>query len=163
MSIYPGKNKIGRKNVVVRPSSIKGRGLFARRLLVLGAWICQYPGIIHICPSKGPKTRKLAKKYKHVELVTISPGKILEGYTSNNYARYANHSCKPNAKILVINKKEGAVWLNAIADIAEGEEITVSYGKNFFGLPLCQCPSCKKNTKGALREMKQLSKKAGIK
>jgi hypothetical protein len=61
------------------------------------------------------------------------------------YMRLLNHSCAPSAKFKTarISGMYGFI-VEAIHDIYDGEEITVSYGKDYFrGLGLeCLCEIC---------------------
>ena len=52
-------------------------------------------------------------------------------------ARFANHDCNANAK-LVMRGSEG-MEVVATRDIEVGEEITVTYGDNYFGVDNCEC------------------------
>ncbi|KAL1961537.1 hypothetical protein VTN77DRAFT_1624 [Rasamsonia byssochlamydoides] len=52
-------------------------------------------------------------------------------------ARFANHDCDANGK-LVTRGNEG-MQVVAIRDIHVGEEITVSYGDDYFGIDNCEC------------------------
>lgn len=62
-------------------------------------------------------------------------------------ARYANHSCSPNAELQIVYHDEDEpidVNIAAVRDIMAGEEITVSYGNEFFGKnnARCACSTC---------------------
>jgi histone-lysine N-methyltransferase SUV420H len=52
-------------------------------------------------------------------------------------ARFANHDCNANGS-LTTRGNEGMSVL-AMRDIHEGEEITVSYGEDYFGVDNCEC------------------------
>lgn len=52
-------------------------------------------------------------------------------------ARFANHDCNANAK-LVTRGSEG-MQVVAVRDIDLGDEITVDYGDNYFGDDNCEC------------------------
>jgi histone-lysine N-methyltransferase SUV420H len=52
-------------------------------------------------------------------------------------ARFANHDCDANGS-LTTRGNEGMSVL-AMRDIYEGEEITVSYGEDYFGVDNCEC------------------------
>ncbi|KKK17782.1 hypothetical protein P175DRAFT_0463259 [Aspergillus ochraceoroseus IBT 24754] len=52
-------------------------------------------------------------------------------------ARFANHDCNANGR-LVTRGSEG-MQVVATRDIYIGEEITVSYGEDYFGLDNCEC------------------------
>ncbi|KAJ5084168.1 hypothetical protein NUU61_008747 [Penicillium alfredii] len=52
-------------------------------------------------------------------------------------ARFANHDCNANSR-LTTRGSEG-MSVVAVRDIHEGEEITVSYGEDYFGIDNCEC------------------------
>lgn len=52
-------------------------------------------------------------------------------------ARFANHDCDANGR-LVVRGSEG-MQIVATRDIYIGEEITVSYGDDYFGIDNCEC------------------------
>lgn len=52
-------------------------------------------------------------------------------------ARFANHDCNANGR-LVTRGNEG-MSVMATRDIHEGDEITVSYGEDYFGIDNCEC------------------------
>jgi SET domain-containing protein len=67
----------------------------------------------------------------------------VDGSTRRNVARYANHSCRPNAESDIVR---GKVILRAVKRIRPGEEITYDYGEEYFELFLrptgCRCAKC---------------------
>jgi SET domain-containing protein len=67
----------------------------------------------------------------------------IDGSSRANIARYANHSCRPNAESDVAN---GKVILRAIKTILPGREITYDYGREYFELIIkprgCKCAHC---------------------
>ena len=58
--------------------------------------------------------------------------------------RYANHSCRPNAKARTVGHK---VFLRAIKNINPGDEITYNYGRDYFLNVItprgCKCDKCR--------------------
>ena len=68
----------------------------------------------------------------------------IDGSTRSNTARYANHSCRPNAESDLVR---GKIVLRALKNIASGEEITYDYGREYFDLFLkakgCKCTKCR--------------------
>ncbi|KAK2066706.1 hypothetical protein P8C59_000497 [Phyllachora maydis] len=51
-------------------------------------------------------------------------------------ARFANHDCNANARL--VTKGQSAIEVIACRDIEVGEEITVTYGENYFGEDNCE-------------------------
>lgn len=64
-------------------------------------------------------------------------------------ARFSNHDCNANAR-LVTRGSEG-MQVVAVRDIAVGDEITVTYGDNYFGEENCECLclTCEEAGRGA--------------
>jgi histone-lysine N-methyltransferase SUV420H len=52
-------------------------------------------------------------------------------------ARFANHDCDANAKLNTTGPH--GIHIMALRDIALGEEITVTYGEDYFGIDNCEC------------------------
>src|SRR5438552_969204 len=50
--------------------------------------------------------------------------RYIDGNTLKNTARYINHSCDPNCEIQTTSR---AIWIVALRDIPEGEELTYRY------------------------------------
>lgn len=63
-------------------------------------------------------------------------------------ARFANHDCNANARLVFQDPR--SMKIEAIRPIAVGEEITVTYGDNYFGEGNCECLclTCEKHGRG---------------
>jgi hypothetical protein len=90
------------------PSSIHGRGCFARTALAAGAFIGTFEG--PEVDEDGP----------HVLWAYDPEGAGLRARRGHNLLRWLNHSADPNARF-------DAFDLYARRDIAAGEEITIDY------------------------------------
>ncbi len=107
-------------------------GLFAEENIKKGDLIIQYIGEVLT-------NEEADKLVNNRYLFYIEKDYNLNGATTKNIARYANHSCNPNAESEIKNKK---VFLRAIKDIEKGEEITFDYGEEYFKeylLGKCNC------------------------
>ncbi|KAL8854978.1 MAG: hypothetical protein Q9221_000174 [Calogaya cf. arnoldii] len=64
-------------------------------------------------------------------------------------ARFANHDCKANARLVTCGSE--GMQIVAAREIGVGEEITVTYGDNYFGEGNCECLclTCEKTGCGA--------------
>ncbi len=120
----------------VRRSSA-GLGLFAKEPIKKGEFIIEYTGKI--------LTQKEADKKGGRYLFEVNSRKVIDGSPRSNKARYANHSCCPNAEVII---KKGRVLLYATKNIKAGEEITYDYGKEYFDEYIkpkgCKCKKCQK-------------------
>ncbi|KAK6833649.1 hypothetical protein PG987_008343 [Apiospora arundinis] len=52
-------------------------------------------------------------------------------------ARFANHDCDANAQLKIMS--QSSIEIYATRDIEEGEEVTVTYGNDYFGDDNCEC------------------------
>lgn len=120
---------------------IAGLGLFAGEDIKKGEIIIEYIGNIL---NKEEADKKTSSQY----LFEVSRNKTIDGTPRWNIARYANHSCDGNAESDV---KKGRVFVIAIKNIKEGDEIVYDYGEEFvkeYIAPYgCRC-SAKKHLYG---------------
>ncbi|KAJ0109645.1 hypothetical protein J7T55_014207 [Diaporthe amygdali] len=67
-------------------------------------------------------------------------------------ARFANHDCGANAKLVITG--QAGIDIVAIRRIEVGEEITVTYGENYFGEDNCEClcQTCENNLANGWRQ-----------
>ena len=116
-----------------------GLGLFATAPIERGAFIIAYKGRRI---SNALATRLEARGARY--LYEINSSWTIDGSSRRNIARYANHSCRPNAESDVV---KGKVILRAIKNIKPGDEITYDYGPDYFEIFLepagCRCDKCR--------------------
>ena len=126
-------------DVVTRPSSISGQGLFATRAFSPDEIIAPYMG--EILTSRPIKSSESTATY----ILEIKPGLWIDGTDSQNPTRTANHSCEPNAELLM-NENETFANLRAMSQILPGDEITFDYGfslsESLFNPCSCGKMSC---------------------
>jgi SET domain-containing protein len=76
-------------------------------------------------------------------LMELNKTTYIDGSARENIARYVNHSCDPNAYLLI---QRGHAWIFAARAIDPGEEITFDYGEEFFDEYIkpkgCRCAQC---------------------
>ena len=72
---------------------------------------------------------------------------------------FVNHDCKPNCKFIL--EKGNAVSIKALRKIEAGEEVTISYGEDYFqkGNAECECRTCEGKLEGAFRKLKRGEKR----
>ena len=68
---------------------------------------------------------------------------------------FINHDCKPNSKFVSLSRK--LVGLQALRDIEPGEELTISYGTDYFRRENknCECKTCEDLQRGGFGKLKQ--------
>ncbi len=117
--------------------SSAGLGLFACADFKKGDFIIEYTGE-HITHEESDRR---GGKY----LFILDDKTVIDGKGRENTARYANHSCKPNAEGEV-DEEEQKVRILAKKNIKAGEEITYDYGKDYWKQYIapygCKCAHC---------------------
>jgi uncharacterized protein len=136
--------------VYVNNTKHNGRGLFAKedikskeKIIIFSGKIMHYNKLIKI---KNQMIKDNSLQINKTDFM-VSKGKL----------NFLNHSCNPNAGILIIGKN---AILKAIKDINKDEEITFDYSTNMYndGWNMkCNCKS--KNCRGLIIEFKELPKK----
>jgi SET domain-containing protein len=119
--------------VEVAASPIDGHGVFAAEPI---------PGRVKIGEIRGEsvtveEARIRATRAERIMIVELSPKKAIDFSRSPDPMRYTNHSCRPNARLVIAN---GRVEFFALRKIAAGAEITVDYGETHHeGQLRCRC------------------------
>lgn len=158
-----------RKKIRARKSGIHGYGVFAAEPIAKGERIVRYKGKLRThaeidelygdVPDDG-----------HTFLFTLNDDYVVDANEDGNVARWINHSCDPNCEA-VIHEHEGdkrhkdKIWIEAIRDIAVGEELTYNYGitldrphtKAEKALWACRCGA--KHCTGTMLQPKRTRKK----
>ena len=125
--------------VDVQPSTIDGQGAFAAEPI---------PPRLKIGEIRGESisvqdARIRATRSARIMIVELSAKRAIDFSRSSDPMRYTNHSCQPNARLVIRN---GRVEFYARRVIAVGEEITVDYGETHHeGRLACCCgaPGCR--------------------
>ena len=115
--------------------SSAGLGLFATRAFKKGERIIEYFG------------REISKEEEYTSrskyLFEVNSKKTIDGTTRENFARYINHSHKPNCEPNIV---KGRIWIDALKSIKPGEELTYDYGEEYVNEHIkpfgCRCASC---------------------
>ena len=106
--------------VWVQKSRIAGLGLFVAQDINKGTRLLPYIGEKI---SKAESTRRLAQGNDYI--FTFNARYDIDGTSLRNTARYSNHSCDPTCEVA---KTTRTIWLVALRDIRDGEELTFNYG-----------------------------------
>ena len=125
--------------VDVRPSAIDGLGAFAAEPVPARRKIGEIRGE----SITVDEARIRATRSERIMIVELSERRAIDFGRSADPMRYTNHSCRPNAQLVIRN---GRVEFYARRPIALGEEITVDYGETHHeGRLACRCgaPGCR--------------------
>lgn len=106
----------------VKKSRVHGKGLFAGEDIAAGAPIIEYGG--------ERITRAEARRRGHEHVLAIDARNAIDGTVDGTDARFANHSCEPNAEWMLYKKR---AFLIANRAIAKGAEITWDYALEVSG------------------------------
>jgi uncharacterized protein len=124
-----------------------GLGLFATEPIKKRSYIVEYKGP-RLANEQAEKLEARGSRY----LYELNGRWTIDGSSRNNIARYANHSCRPNAESHHIN---GKVVLRAIKTINPGDEITYNYGRDYLLNVItprgCKCVKCRERRREARR------------
>jgi SET domain-containing protein len=135
--------------------SITGFGLFATRPIKKKARITEYKG-----PILDYETAQRAENRGNRYLFEVSKHRTIDGTPRYNVARYANHSCNPNAEPIVWR---GRVFIKSLRNIKPGEEIVYDYGtdylRNVIGRSNCRCSRCRRRRARKAREARAAKKR----
>jgi len=127
-----------------------GLGLFATRPIEKKAYIATYRGRL-ISNAEAEARERRGSRY----LFELNSRWTIDGSSRWNLARYANHSCRPNAEAVERKRK---IVLVARRRIKQGEEITYDYGKDYFDAFIkksgCRCDKCREKRAARRRAKK---------
>ena len=116
-----------------------GLGLFATRPIKKNSRIAEYKGPL-LSTKEALKAETRGNRY----LYEINSRWTIDGASRSNVARYANHSCNPNAETYNVKLR---VFIRALRNIKPGEEIVYDYGidylKHVIGRSNCRCSRCR--------------------
>lgn len=122
----------------VGPSSIDGQGAFAAEPIGARRKIGEVRGQ----SLSVDDARIRATRYERIMIVEVSARRAIDFSKSSDPLRFTNHSCAPNARFCIRQRR---VEFHSLRDIASGEEITVKYGDTHHeGRLACRCgaPDC---------------------
>ncbi len=121
--------------------SSAGLGLFSTSIFKKGERIVEYVG-------KRLTNKEVDEIVENRYLLQINDRYTIDGSARTNIARYANHSCNPNAETKTVR---GRTYIFARKNICLNEEITWNYGKNYFNDFIkdggCRCAKCVRKKK----------------
>jgi SET domain-containing protein len=121
------------RSLCVTKSPLHGLGCFATVRFLKGNRIAEYAGETI---SRKEAMRRM-KRPNGTCISELEAEWYIDGSVDGNQTRYINHSCDPNADVVVI---AGSLFIFALREIAPGEEITVDYLNSFEqDQSVCQC------------------------
>jgi uncharacterized protein len=113
-----------RRRIVVRNSSIHGRGVFALRRIPKGTRIIEYKGKLITDKEADRRYSRVHEHSPHTMLFSLEGGWVIDATRRGNSARWINHSCAPNCDIAEEGQR---IFIEARRDIRLGDELTYDY------------------------------------
>jgi uncharacterized protein len=120
----PGRRRPRAASFVLRPSRLHGRGAFATAAIREGTRIIEYTGERLSHAAADARYDDAAMEHHHTFLMVVNRSWVIDAAFGGNDARFINHSCDPNCEIVT---ERGRVFIDALRDIAPGEELTYDY------------------------------------
>jgi SET domain-containing protein len=112
----------------VRSSPVHGNGVFARRNIPAGSRIIEYQGERITWKEALRRAELKGGPLNHTFFFSLSNGKMIDGGSRGNDARWINHACEPNCEAY---EEDGRVFIHALVDIDRGEELSYNYALIF--------------------------------
>ncbi|MGF6880430.1 SET domain-containing protein [Paraburkholderia sp. MM5477-R1] len=109
------------RRVIVRQSSVHGRGVFAMRALAAGERALEYKGEI-------TRWREAVRRHRregvsgHTFLFGLSDGRVIDGSRGGTSARWLNHACAPNCETIEDGSR---IFIQTLRPIDVGEELFI--------------------------------------
>lgn len=115
-----------------RRSRIHGNGVFAIAPIHAGEKVVEYKGLLRT-HEEADALYGDSIDSGHTFLFTLNEHYLIDANVKGNVARWLNHSCEPNCQAFLVESSDGnprkdRVVIEALRDIAEGEELTYNYG-----------------------------------
>jgi len=112
---------------VVRRSKLHGNGVFAARKIPAGTRILEYGGERISAKEADRRHPTNPDDPFHTFFFSTTSGRVIDGGSRGNDARWINHACEPNCEA-----QEGSggkrVYIIALRDLKRGEELFYDYG-----------------------------------
>ncbi len=106
--------------------------MFARAAIPAGTHILDYKGRL-ITHARADRVYGDGAESGHTFLFALNRRYIVDATVGGNAARWINHSCTPNCQAVIVHHADGnprrdRIVIEALRDIAPGEELTYNYG-----------------------------------
>lgn len=111
------------RRVIVRRSTVHGKGVFAMQPLAAGECVLEYKG-------ERMRWRDAIRRHHregvagHTFLFGLSDGQVIDGSRGGNSARWLNHSCAPNCEPI---EDAGRIFIHTLRPVRAGEELFIEY------------------------------------
>jgi uncharacterized protein len=111
-------------SIEVRDSALHGLGVFATKRIKKGTRVVEYLGERVSHAEADRRYDDKDENDNHTFLFIVDGRTVIDAGVDGNEARFINHGCDPNCESVI---EERRVFIEAIRDIAAGEELTYDY------------------------------------
>lgn len=115
----------GGRRIQVRRSGVHGKGVFAVAPIAKGSRVIEYLGEVISWREALRRHPHDPSDPNHTFFFHIDDKHVIDASVRGNAARWINHACTPNCEA---DEIDGRVFVNALTDIAPGEELFYDYG-----------------------------------
>jgi SET domain-containing protein len=115
----------GGRRIQVRRSGVHGKGVFALKPIAKGERIIEYVGEVLSWKAAQKRHPHDPSDPNHTFFFHVDDERVIDAAVGGNAARWINHACDPNCKA---EEEDGRIFIDAIRDIAPGEELFYDYG-----------------------------------
>jgi uncharacterized protein len=110
--------------IEVRDSALHGLGVFATKRIKKGTRVVEYLGERVSHAEADRRYDDKDENDNHTFLFIVDGRTVIDAGVDGNEARFINHGCDPNCESVI---EERRVFIEAIRDVAAGEELTYDY------------------------------------
>jgi SET domain-containing protein len=115
----------GGRRIQVRRSGVHGKGVFALQAIARGERVIEYVGEVLTWKAAQKRHPHDPSDPNHTFFFHVDDKHVIDAAVGGNAARWINHACDPNCKA---EEEEGRIFIDALRDIAPGEELFYDYG-----------------------------------
>ena len=116
--------KTGRR-IQVRRSGVHGKGVFALQDIAEGDMVAEYVGEVISWDEAQDRHPHDPAQPNHTFYFHVDADRVIDANFGGNASRWINHACEPNCET---DEREGRIFIMALRDIAQGEELNYDYG-----------------------------------
>ena len=113
------------RRLQIRRSGVHGKGVFAVQDIAEGEVLIEYTGEVISWKEALRRHPHDPAQPNHTFYFHLDDGHVIDGKYEGNSAKWINHSCEPNLEAEQVGNR---VFLDALRDIAPGEELFFDYG-----------------------------------
>ncbi|OGB27547.1 MAG: SET domain-containing protein-lysine N-methyltransferase [Burkholderiales bacterium RIFCSPLOWO2_02_FULL_57_36] len=112
-------------SIIVRHSTIHGNGVFAKRKIAADTCVIEYTGDRVTARQAASRQGADPDNPFHTFFFSLETGRLIDGASNGNDARWINHCCEPNCEA---REEDGRIFIYTLRDISRGEELNYDYG-----------------------------------